>query len=226
MYKNLEVLSKEKFQDIKFNNVSAAETGKTLSFIPVGFAEIIDMCSIAPVIIFGNEDELEFIGLFGLTPEMSVFNKQQLLAPLYLRSYPFVNIVAKNDDKLTSVIGIDKNKDHVSKKATNSIFDGKGELTKEANAKVEMVRELNRQREVSKALIKLFKEKNLLVQKDFKVKVGDKEKVIVEKFYVIDREKMMQLDDAILVEWTKKGWTTLVDCHLKSLSNFGLIASI
>jgi hypothetical protein len=225
MYKNLEVLGKEKFKDIKFDTVPVGEVGKSLGLIPVGFTEIVDMCSIAPIMIFGKEEELEFIGLFGLAPDISVFNKQDLIAPLYVRSYPFINLMAKQDDEVKSVIGIDNNEEFVSKDAANGIFGEDGNLTKEASAKVEMVRELNRQRKISKDIVNTFKENDLLVEKDFKVKSGDDEKVIVEKFYMVDREKLMALDEATILEWTKKGWITLVDCHLRSLSNFGLIAS-
>lgn len=225
MYKNLEILGKENFKNMKFDNSNVAEVGKTLGLIPVGFTEIIDMCSIAPIMIFGKEEELEFIGLFGLSPDISVFNKQDFIAPLYVKSYPFINLMAKQDDDVKSVIGIDNNKDYVSKKAANFIFDKKGQLTKEASAKVEMVRELNRQRNIGKTIVQAFKDNDILTEKDFKIKSGDQEKVIVEKFYMVDRKKLMELDDTIILEWTKKGWITLIDCHLRSLSNFGLIAT-
>jgi len=221
MYKDLEVLGKEKFKDIKFDTVDVAEVGKSIGLVPVGFLEVTDMGSIVPVVIMGGENEMEFIGLFSLSNEMSVFNKQSLLNPLYLRTYPFVNVRAKaEDDTVSNVIGIDVNSECVGEDKTVSIFDDKGELTNEANAKVEMVRELNRQRDISKNIIKALKDNDLLIEKDFKIKAGEEEKTILENFYMVDREKLYALDDALLLEWAKKGWLTLIDCHIKSLRNF------
>lgn len=221
MYQNLEILGKEKYKDIKFENVESSEVGKNLGLIPVGFLEVTDMSSIVPVVIMGQEDEMEFIGLFGLSTEMSIFNKQDLIKPLYVRTYPFLNVKAKNeDDTVSNVIGVDNNEANVGEDKTVAMFGEDGELTPEANAKVEMVRELNRQREISKAIVKALQENDLLIQRDFKVKAGEDEKTVLENFYMVDREKLYKLDDKLLLEWANKGWLTLIDCHIKSVRNF------
>lgn len=221
MYKNLEILGKEKFKDTKYNSVEVSEIGKNLGLIPVGFLEVTDMSAIAPVLIMGPEDDMEFIGLFGLSSEMTIFNKQDLLQPLYVRSYPFLSVKAKTpEDELSNVIGIDNNEEYVGEDKATAIFGEDGELASEASRKIEMVRELNRQRDVSKVIVKALQENDLLVQKDFKVKAGDEEKTVLENFYVVDREKLYKLDEKVLLEWAQKGWLTLIDCHIRSLRNF------
>jgi hypothetical protein len=40
MYKNIEVLNKEKFKNLKFDHVDAREVGKNIGLIPLGFTEI------------------------------------------------------------------------------------------------------------------------------------------------------------------------------------------
>jgi len=140
---------------------------------------------------------------------------------MFIRTYPFLNVMAKNEkDELVPVVAIDKNKEFVSEEAENQIFDKDGELEDIAKRKVELLRELNRQRDIAKKIINEFREHDLLVEKDFKVRFKDEEKTILNKFFIIDREKVNSLDDEVLVTWAKKGWISLIDCHIKSLGNF------
>ena len=226
MYKNLEVLGKETHKKVTYDVVSPIEVGKSLKLIPVGFMEVLDMSAIAPIIIMGEGDDKEFIGLFGILDNVSVFNKQQLIAPLYTKTYPFVNIKVKNEnDELSNVIGIDNNSEYVGEDKATAIFDEKGELVKQAATKVEMVRELNRQRDISKAIIKELEANNLLVEKDFTIKINGEEKKVLEKFLVIDREKLYKVSNKKIIDWAKKGWLTLFDAHIRSLNNFRTVVT-
>lgn len=226
MYKNIEVLSKENYGKKTYKSVSAAEAGRHLGLIPIGFTEVIDMCSIAPVVILGEGENSEFVSLCGLSSEISIFNKQKFITPLYTKSYPFLNLNIIKEDKKQKLIGIDTDKDCVGDKFENKIFDKKGELTSDAQTKIDMVKELNRQREIGNKIIEEFKKHKVLVENSFKIKTGDKEKVLLEKFMMVDRKKVYELESKVLIEWAQKGWLTLIDCHLRSLNNFPLIATI
>ena len=66
-----------------------------------------------------------------------------------------------------------------------------------SSIKIELVRELNHQRDVSKKIISELKSKDLLVKKDLKVNINNEEKTILKDFYVIDIDKLIKLDDKI-----------------------------
>jgi hypothetical protein len=123
------------------------------------------------------------------------------------------------------VIGID-NVVNVSKRKKQAIFSKQGELLKASNTKIESLRDLNTQREISKKIIHELKSHDLLIQKDFKVTFDKEEKTLIEKFYIINREKMNTLDDKTLALWAKKGWMSIIDCHIKSLTNFKKVLAI
>lgn len=220
MYKNIEILDKKKFKNMKFDAVSTFEVGKFMGVLPLGFNEVIDMAKYCPVIIMGNDDNLEFVAFGGLSPQVTIFNDETIYTPMFTRTYPFLNVMLKDKkNNLRSVIGFDKG-DACGTKKENKIFGADGNLEKLASQKIEMVRELNRQRIIAKQIVLELKKYELLLEKDFKVTMGDKEKVVLNKFYVVNRAKLINLDDEILALWAKKGWITLFDMHIKSLANF------
>ena len=87
-------------------------------------------------------------------------------------------------------------------------------------AKVELVRELNRQRDISKKIIAELKSNDLLIKKELKININSEEKTILSEFYIIDIQKFVQLDDETIASWARKGWMGILDAHLKSIPNF------
>ncbi len=220
MYKNIEILDKKKFKSLKFDTVSPFEIGKTMGVLPLGFNEVIDMAKYAPVIIMGDDANLEFVTFTGISEDITLFNKEDIYIPMFIKTYPFLNVVLKDKKNgLKSVIGFDKSKS-VGDKKEHTIFDKTGNLTPLSDEKIKMVQVLNRQRDISKKIVNELKKYDLLVEKDFRVTLNGKEKVIIEKFFIINREKLITLADDILALWAKKSWITLIDMHLKSLVNF------
>lgn len=218
MYKNLEILDKKKHKDIKFDNLENIEVAKKIGFVPLGATEILDMSCFAPVLITADE-KAEFAAFTGLSEEVNIYSKEAYI-PKFIKSYPFINVTAKDEkENLNDVIGIDIS-EFVGKNKEVSIFEKDGELSKIANEKIENTRELNRQRAISRKVVEQLKEKGLLLKRDFKVKVKDEEKTLLNEFYIIDREKLMKLDDKTIALWARKGWMSLIDAHIKSLGNF------
>jgi hypothetical protein len=220
MYKNIKILDKEQFKSIKFDEANGVDVAKNIGLIPIGFTEVWHVSHNCPVIISAGEHG-EFLAFTGITKEITIFNKNEVYLPAFVRSYPFLNVEVKGeDDKLNSVIAIDENSEIVGKNKKHFIFDKEKNLTKETNAKIELIRELNRQREVSKKIVSELKAHDLLVKKDLKVNVNNEEKSFLNEFYVINIEKLITLEDAILATWAKKGWMGIFDAHIKSLNNF------
>jgi len=226
MYKNIEVLNKEKFKAMKFADIKANEVAKNIGIIPLGFTEVIDMSAYAPVIIMGKE-EAEFVAFTGISKEVNIFRNNNVYIPTFPKTYPFLNTnVQDQNGNLKSVVSIDNGKS-VSKKKKFFIFNKDGELQEKTADKIKLLKELTRQREVSKNIIKELKSHDLLIEKDFKVKYKDGEKVLLESFYVINRDALIKLSDEILSKWAKKGWMSIIDCHINSLKRFEkVLASI
>jgi len=220
MYKNIEILDKKKHENIKYEDCSTLEVAKNIGVVPLGIDEVFDMCCISPVIISAG-DTSEFITLTGISPKVNIYNSGRKYMPKFLSTYPFLNVLVQDENKkLNTIIAIDNNLEISEENKKNLVFTKSGDLSKDADAKITLVRTLDRQREIGKRVIKELKEKDLLIKKDFRVKVKDEEKIVLKEFYVIDREKLVALDDETLALWAKKGWMGIFDAHFKSLNNF------
>jgi hypothetical protein len=219
MYKNIEVLDKKKHAKLSFDTIVAQDIAKGLGYVPVGVNEILDMSAFAPVVITNLENG-EFAAFTGINNEINIYNSQGSYIPLLALGYPFFNVVVKDEqENLNDVIAIDKS-EFVGEKKANKIFNKKQELEEQASQKISIIRELNRQRDISRKIVQELKSKDLLVKKDFRINVEGKEQVILEEFYIINRDKLNQLDDATLATWAKKGWMGIIDAHTKSINNF------
>lgn len=221
MFKNIEILDKEKFKGYKFDEVDVTDIAKNIGLIPLGFSEVWNAAHDCPVIISSLERG-EFLAFTGITNEINIYKKENAYIPAFIRTYPFLSADIKGENgNYNSLISIDNNSKYVSKKKKIDIFTKDNELSKEANSKVEFIREVNRQREISRKIVEELKENDLLVKKDFKVKISEtEEKIFLEEFYVVNIEKLIKLDDSIVASWAKKGWMGIIDSHVKSLSNF------
>jgi hypothetical protein len=225
MYKNLEVLDKTKFKSMKFTQVEVKEVAKNIGIVPLGYDEVLDMAYFCPVIIMG-EVAPEFVAFTGISNEKTIYNEDNILIPTFCHTYPFANMVLKNEkNELVSVIGIN-NDAKVSKKGKHFIFNKKDELQKIAQDKIDQIRTLNKKREVSKNIIQTFKKYDLLKKQSFKVVINEEETTILDNFYIVDRDKLKVLEDKVLATFAKNGLMSIVDCHLKSLGNFKKLLTI
>ena len=98
MYKNIEILNKEKFKNFKFDDVDAKEVGKNIGLIPLGFTEIWS-ASFNSAIIISAGDNAEFIAFCGINLDITIFNKENVYLPAFLKTYPFLNVEVENKDK-------------------------------------------------------------------------------------------------------------------------------
>jgi len=220
MYKNIEILDKKKHNKTKFNTVNTQEVAKNIGIVPLGVDEILDMSCVAPVLISGG-DMGEFIAFTGISKDLTIYKSSSLYLPRFVQTYPFMNIVVKDENQnYNTVIAIDNDKEYVGAKKQNSVLQKNGELEKVANEKVELVKKLDQQRNISKIVIKELKRLDLLIQKSLKIKTQSGEQTILEEFYIVNKEKLLKLDDATLATWAKKGWMGIIDAHIKSLGNF------
>jgi len=225
MYKNIEILDKTKHSTMKFETVDASIVAQNIGIVPLGINEVLDMSSIAPVLISAGENA-EFIAFTGISKEITIYNQANNYIPNFISTYPFVNIIVKDENNnKNTVVAVNNNENFVGDTKTNAIFTEDGKLEKIANSKIELLRALDSQRDISKRIINEFKEKDLLLKKDFKVKTDKEEVTLLKEFYVINRAKLLELDDLILALWAKKGWMGIIDAHIKSLNNFHKIVT-
>ena len=142
MYKNIEILNKEKFKNLKFDDVDAKEVGKNIGLIPLGFTEIWS-ASFNSAIIISAGDNAEFIAFCGINLDITIFNKENVYLPAFLKTYPFLNVEVENKDKkVNSLIAIDNNPKYVAKDKKIFILDKEKLFAKPKILIIEIIRNL------------------------------------------------------------------------------------
>jgi len=220
MFKNVKVLRKEENLENKYSSPSVEEKLKTSRLIPLAISEVNRYSSLAPIIISGNHEK-EFALYVGLSASKNILtNSDYIDEPQFLKNHPLTIIKVKNEqNEDVSVIGIDNNTKYLSKDKEISIFSN-DELSKTFEEKIKNVKILEFQRQISKDMIKEFEKHNLLQEQTFNIRVDGEVKPIIDGYFIVNREKLNELDDTILALWAKKGWMGIIDAHLYSLRNF------
>jgi len=64
-----------------------------------------------------------------------------------------------------------------------------------------------------------------LINKELTVSDNDKKITLIKGFSVVSRKKLNELDDATLADFARKGYISLIDAHIRSLSNLQNLAA-
>jgi len=211
MFKKLVLLSKKAHKELSFAKDEKLEFAKDLKLIPLGLDEVLDFTGLLPVIIKDNE----FVVVSGLPWTDSVFYNNEnifLKTPLILQAYPFLMVNAKEGDKNVKAVGIDEEalKDGIK------IFND-NDLSEISKQKIKIAELFDKEKEKVKLLIQDLKKYDLLEKRNFEVKLEEKSKPLLSDFYVVNREKLLKLDQEILDKWLKNGVLFLLESHMNSI---------
>lgn len=188
-------------------------------FAPLVLSEFGEAGRFYPV-VFAAET-LFPIALLGLSEGHNLFIEDHQwieghYVPAYVRRYPFGFVAVPDSDRFA--LAVDTASDRL-------ILDGDegapffenglpGELTQQALQFCEAYQtEYSHTQEFAQALQK----QGLLVEKRADATLPDGRKYALDGFLVVDGERFRDLDDAVIVEWHRKGWLGLVHMHLLSL---------
>jgi hypothetical protein len=167
---------------------------------------------VMPLAVMGLQKENLFIG------ENGQWSGGQYV-PAYVRRYPFVFIEHTGGFAL----GLDRDCDRVveadSKESGELFFvDGKpSAFTKDA---MSFSAQLQAQHSLTRAFGVALAEQGLLIDREANAVLPDGRRYNVQGFKIVDAQKFAALPGAVVLEWHKKGWLGLVQCHLASLDRF------
>jgi len=148
--------------------------------------------------------------------------------PAYLRRYPFV-LVSGPDGK-EFVLGIDTASDRVITEGpeladAQPLFNGDApsELTREV---LSFCGAYQRDYDLTTAFCNALAEQGLLIDNQAKALLPDGRSFNLKGFRVVDQARLMALSDAVVGEWFRKGWLTLVTFHLLSLERMNSLMQL
>jgi hypothetical protein len=144
--------------------------------------------------------------------------------PAYVRRFPFVFVEAK-DDAFVLAADMASGRFETGGEAGQPIFmDGQpSALAKDALA---FCTEMMSAHRMTKAFVSALREADLLIAQQADIRLPDGRPVKLGGMQIVDRERFAKLDDALVVDWHRKGWLALVHFHLASLGRFEALLAL
>ncbi|GAB3673575.1 SapC family protein [Salinisphaera aquimarina] len=232
MFKQLEILSAEQHGHLKLTAVEDFRFTAELSQAPIVFDEIVEAAKHFPI-VFPTGAQIRPVVLLGLNRGRNSFvaddgRWRAGYVPAYLRRYPFVfgHSPGGGSERLT--VMLDRKAPHLDAVDGRPLFDkpdqGKdGERPVMGRVVHDAVAFLTRYQEAADAIAQQMAplvEQDVLVERDLEMYMGRRRANRITGMRVIDRERVMALDDDILARWSRDGLLEIVHAHWQSLTNF------
>lgn len=207
---NLEALNKETHKNLRFKKV-----GKyTMPYVPITAHEVA-ACSLNFVIVITQEEEPRLVVILGQSKNVLIDDNFDGYVPFVVQNYPFV--LAQNEDG-EKFLCIDT--DAPDFKSGKALFKSGKESDFLAQI-IENTKEFSEDEDRTKNAIKEIKNAGILEPKE--LTIGEENRALISGFYVVDREKLNQLDDKTLADFARRGYLELIYTHLQSLSNLQIL---
>lgn len=197
------------------------------AFVPLVLAEIPAASRTYPV-VFAGEGSAP-LALTGLA-KVNLFVTDGVWAedayvPAYVRRYPFGFLATGDGERFILALDVDAEGVVSSGEEGRALFeDGKpSELTTQALAFCDT---FQGEAAATTAFAEALKSSGLLIDRRADVTLPDGRKLGVDGFQIVDAEKFAVLDEAVVLDWQRKGWLALVHFHLASLDRFSALLSL
>jgi hypothetical protein len=229
MYKKLELLSKSKHKNLELDELKDLDFAKNIHLVTLGLSEVSKLSSILPIIITGGEVQ-QFAVFTALSNQENYFTTnscKDIYIPMSLRSYPFTMVDTYEEgkpDKKLRAVALDIENKYIGSKKTHKIFTKDGILGNFTKNKVQTAQNFEQDKFNAQRLISVLKENELLDKRSFEIKMQDgKVKVLLSDFYVVNKEKLFTLEDALLLKWARNGWLFTIESHINSIEQISTL---
>ena len=145
--------------------------------------------------------------------------------PAYVRRYPFGFIATVNPDGFALAVDAASERLAASGEEGAALFDGDQptQLTQEAMA---FCNAFQGEAGATQAFAEALRAQGLLIDRRADVTLPDGRKLGLDGFQIIDTDQFAKLDEAVVLDWHRKGWLALVHFHLASLERFGALLTL
>ncbi len=223
-YENPVALSKVDHKNTRIkplqNNYRFA--AKTNSVILAG-VEFTEAAKEYPVVFTQSGDHVVPVALLGLRNEENLYIKADgtwdaKYVPAFVRRYPFV--LADTGEGDQRVVCIDSDFSGFSETEGEPLFEG-DQPTPVLQQALDFLDEYQKQYARTERFVQRLRDNDLLMSLNAKVDMVDGAQYALTGLMAVDEKKLLQLDDAVALEFFKSGELAWVYCHLMSLGTMG-----
>lgn len=229
MYKKLEAINKNEHKNKGINEITSFEYSKELLNAPLVVSEFFEACKNYPIFFAKDKDEKWFASvLLGYKQNENVFVNEKGIwkelhyIPAFIRSYPFIFVNQENKKDL--ILAVDG--EYITQKDNSKkLFDEKGENSEFLNNVLTFLNQFHSDSLATVKFVKQLEEFELLEEKSVTITKEDN-KYNLNGFYIINEEKLKNLDEDKKKEICTQNFYPLITAHLISLSNIQKIGNI
>ncbi len=138
--------------------------------------------------------------------------------PAFARRYPFVLADAGAGAAAPYTVCIDEAFDGIGPgQDGEALFDEQGEPARFLREALDFLRDYQQQLQATQAFVHSLAERELLVQRSLQMTTPDGEALRLDGFFVVDEQRLRELDDATAAAWFRNGYLGWIHAHLMSL---------
>ena len=222
IFKNPEILDKNKHKDLKLSQYENYEFTKDVYLVPIGLEEMLvatksliivfvrdQSGNIFPSVVLGAENGKNLL----LSDDFTW--KQNTYIPAALRCYPFG--IGANEKNTFITVDIDAKV--FKAKGGNLIVKDEKDLTKEGDFAVKFVTEVYNNIEISKNFSSFIDELAILKQAEITMEIKEEKLSLKSGIYIIDENSLNKLESRKLKKLATNGYMKFIYAHLLSLKN-------
>lgn len=226
-YKNIDILDPKKYGKNKIERISDYSFTSEANSLPVTGNEFVQASKEYIIAFLKNDEEKYFpMVVLGIQDEDNLYVTKEgkwnaRYIPSYIRRYPFVSMATKEEDKFN--ICIDESYPGLGTEDGQPLFKEDGTPAPVVEDVIKILQDYHGQAMHTSDFCQRLADNDLLESKVFQAEVNTKDgdkKFQLSGIYVVNEEKLLGLDDNIVLDFFKKGEFALIYSHLISLNNF------
>ncbi len=226
VYKKPVFLNAVAHKSVKVEPLKDFDFVKNLNSVVIVGQEFLESAKHYPVIFTRSKDKKIIpAALLGLRKGENLFVekngkwKKGAYIPAFFRRYPY--ILANNAGQDGSfAVCIDTEYKGFDKPEGMSLFDSKGETTKEFKKIIEFLKNYQKQYESTEDLVRILEAHKLFKDISANITMPKGDRLGIARLLMVDEMALLNQDDKVVLELFRKGYLAWIYAHLYSLSNF------
>lgn len=212
-------LDSKKHQDLGLKKKFDLSFTKGVNAVPINMIEMPQICHFYPI-GFSPDAAATPVAIMGLRDNENLFLNDKnewepdTYIPAYIRRYPFIFSEMPDKDQLS--LCVDMNDDIIETNGEQKFFEEDGKPSQLGQNALEFCKSYHAAAQQTVGFGKALADAGILVERQAEINIGGGKKINFAGFRIIDEEKLAALDDAIFLDWRKKGWIPFLYAHLFS----------
>ena len=224
MFQNAQTLDKNLHGSLRFQPAADFAFARGLTTAPLAPTEIPEAAQFYPV-LFSQSGLLNPIAVLGLRERNVFLNEKnqwtEAYVPVHVRRYPF--ILGRIGDTDDYVLAADMDAPQFNTTEGELVFTEKAEFNPSFGKVLELLNSYEKNLREGRVILNELETTGVLVAKDLNFREGH-EVHLIGGFRIVDREKVMALDDATLARWVRSGLMSLLELHWASFHHLPKVA--